>query len=938
MENKGSSAPRRGCLLKALLAAAGLCTVSVPMIVIGSLRFTIMDRTDIYDWSCTSSIGAQCSNGACPDPPGFFEYEGEYEQTMKALEFSIRGMAWKPDFATPVRYAYKRYEHFLRNQDNYSLSNTDFFPSLWGVDLDASEDWDISAYLAKDNPFKDRLSFVNALLHDTPPPSAFPKWFHRWMMGSMIFDRLATGKDPYAGKYVNNREIGLRFFAPIPLCNEAAQLALIEAAPSCPEKEARQFRLAVHALSDSANELAIDTLLKLCYKSCMEPAESCETATTKRSRFLRRLIQVGYLRLGEVSNCQKRHTSESCIFPLSEKAVHVDKGPAGELMRWLDMEPDDDQHTKWLKVIAAMQLGTYDELPDDIKFPESIFETKSTVRRFKNIAGPLGLDLWGGTGAIAGDDFVGDDGLIDFYQQTALQWPRGQRAAYMKRNAGNGSFMDISFETKLVQGPSGNIGKQADYDNDGDLDIFNGRGGWMSILQLPNSLYQNVDGVFYEVTRSSGDSLTGEKGTHSAAWVDFDLDGHLDLYVASEQNPCELFRNNGDKTFTEIAGKMGVAECGWVKGVAWGYLDSDDYPDLVVSSIAGNNQVYLNRGGNYFEDIALRANATGPRFSQPVAVVDIDNDGDDDIVYGAHRPPDPGELYAIYSGEPWDEQYIMDRRGLGDDSGLTQILLNRGDATFEDASARTDKRLLTSGVMAMNFGDIDNDGYVDFYLGTGWPDLRGLMPNIMLHNNKDGSFIDATFVGGFGHLQKGHGISFVDIQNDGNLDVAASMGGALTGDMFADALYLNPGHENNWIKISLIGHKSNRFGQGAKLILQTADGEVLYSVVGNAASFGSNPVKIHHVGLGKSTLSKLTVRWPHKDVPPQTIEKDLPTNAWIEIEEGMDGVRLRELRTFNLDADQLIEQFEAGGHCHHHDHHHMIDPREAEDAASLLFS
>ncbi|KAJ8612146.1 hypothetical protein CTAYLR_002463 [Chrysophaeum taylorii] len=884
-----------------------------------------MDHSDFYAFSCEGSVGAQCGGGACPDRSDDILYEGEYKRTIDQMEKSIRGVAWKPETNPIARGIWRRYMHFLTHQDNYTLFNTDFYPQLAGVDQD--ETWDLWKFVMSE--FKDRVSLVNAL--PPAPASSFPKWYYRWMMGSMVFERApTTAKDRRAGKYVQNREIGIRFFAPTPLCNLETQLSQIREAKVCEEREARMLYLSVHALCDAANDVALEQLLKLCYESCMEQSD-CLASETKRSRFVRRLIQVGYLRSGESRNCQKHHNSESCIFPLSEKAQHVDREPATELLtKWLSS--DSSQASKWLRLIAEMQLG--------LKKPSSSFppppallvseEEKKTVgrRRFKNIAGPLGLDLWGGTGAVTADMFLNEDGLMDFYQQTALQWPRGARSAVMKKNLRNGSFEDVSRKTKLIQGPSGNIGRQADFDNDGDLDLFNGRGGWMPFFLLPNSLYENKGGYFEEITRRAGD-MTGEKGTHSAAWADFDLDGFLDLFVAAEQNPCELFRNNGDKTFTDVAQKLGVADCGWVKGVAWGYLNNDSYPDLVVSSIAGPNQIYINENGQRFRDVAEPG--TGPRFSQPVAVVDLNNDGLDDIVFGAHRPPDPGELYSIYFEEPWEEKHVLESRGLSEDTGLTRVLLNSGNDTFQDVSLSTPRRLLQSGVMAMNFGDVDNDGFVDFYLGTGWPDLRGLMPNLMLRNLGNGSFEDITFSAGLGHLQKGHGICFLDVQNDGHLDIAASMGGAMTGDLFADALYLNPGDsENNWIKVSLVGSKANRLGQGARLVVETTHNQTVYTVVGNTASFGANPVKIHHVGLGSGDLAEIHVYWPHRDhLEPQTF-KSLPTNAWIELEEATGAWRQKALATYAIDADALIENHESshhtptkgggggggGGHCH----------------------
>src|SRR5437867_6081694 len=112
--------------------------------------------------------------------------------------------------------------------------------------------------------------------------------------------------------------------------------------------------------------------------------------------------------------------------------------------------------------------------------------------------------------------------------------------------------------------------------------------------------------------------------------------------------------------------------------------------------------------------------------------------------------------------------------------------------------------------MGCNFGDLDNDGYLDFYLGTGYTDYKQLMPNVMYHNQAGKRFADVSTAGGFAHLQKGHAVVFADLDNDGDQDVFEQMGGAFLGDKFADVLYENPGFDNHWITVQLIGVKTNR--------------------------------------------------------------------------------------------------------------------------------
>src|SRR5262249_29260832 len=137
--------------------------------------------------------------------------------------------------------------------------------------------------------------------------------------------------------------------------------------------------------------------------------------------------------------------------------------------------------------------------------------------------------------------------------------------------------------------------------------------------------------------------------------------------------------------------------------------------------------------------------------------------------------------------------------------------------------------------MSGNFGDLDNDGFLDFYLGTGGPYFGSLIPNEMFRNDGGRKFQNVTAAGGFGHLQKGHAIAFADLNNDGQQDVVLNVGGAFAGDNYYDAVFANPGHTNGWLTLNLIGQRSNRSAIGAriKVVTVTADGRrEIHRVVG----------------------------------------------------------------------------------------------------------
>src|SRR5207253_8853267 len=167
--------------------------------------------------------------------------------------------------------------------------------------------------------------------------------------------------------------------------------------------------------------------------------------------------------------------------------------------------------------------------------------------------------------------------------------------------------------------------------------------------------------------------------------------------------------------------------------------------------------------------------------------------------------------------------------------------------------------------MGCNFGDLDNDGFLDFYLATGNPNNAMLIPNRMFRNDAGKIFQDVTTSGGFGHLQKGHAVAFADFDNDGDQDVYAVMGGAYTGDTARNVLFENPGHGNHFIKLKLEGVQSNRSAIGArlKLLVQTLTGErAIQRVILTAGIFGSNPL-IQEIGVGDAKkILQAQIFWP----------------------------------------------------------------------------
>ncbi len=622
-----------------------------------------------------------------------------------------------------------------------------------------------------------------------------------------------------------------------------------------------------------------------------------------------RLLAVAYLRLGEEENCLLDHNRDSCLLPIEGGGVHrTPRGAEKALevyLRILAQEPDDLE-SRWLLNIAAMAVGRYPQgVPARWRIERSSFDSEAPLSRFVDVAPQTGLAVTALSGGVAMEDFNGD-GLLDVMVSS---WLLSDPLRFFL-NRGDGTFAERTRQAAL-DGLTGGLNLvHADYDNDGFADVLVLRGAWLGAFgHYPNSLLRNRgDGTFEDVTEAVG--LLDFHPTQTAGWADYDGDGRLDLFVGNEStpgedHPCQLFHQESDGTFREVAAEVGVAAGGMVKGVAWGDFDNDLRPDLYLSRLGSDNLLLHNEGptadgGWSFRDVTEAAGVGQPLHSFPTWFFDYDNDGWLDLFVSGYP-----EEYLTASVEA----VVADHLGLPTSAARPRLYRNLGDGSFEEVSraAGVDGVFFTMG---SNFGDLDNDGWLDFYLATGAPDYRGLMANRMLRNDRGRRFQDVTTAGGFGHLQKGHAIAFGDLDNDGDQDVYAVMGGAYPGDVYPNALFENPGGGGNWVTLRLQGVASNRSAIGARLALQVAaeDGEegerTIHVTVGTGGSFGSASLQ-QEIGLGAATvIGSLEVLWPSGEVQRFT---QLAVNRVYALREG-------ESKPVAITA----EPFQLGGGLSHH--------------------
>jgi hypothetical protein len=584
---------------------------------------------------------------------------------------------------------------------------------------------------------------------------------------------------------------------------------------------------------------------------------------------LRRLADwrgIAWLRLGEQENCIRHHGSDSCVIPIRGNGIHTVTGPSeaavqvyAELLR----RGSRDLKHVWLLNLASMTLGRWpDGVPEPWRIPPRAFDSEHDIGRFDDIAMDAGVATTALLGGSVMDDFDGD-GDLDLF---ASSWLLTDPLRYY-RNEGDGRFSDRTDAAGLTGVTGGGNLVHADYDGDGFLDLFVLRGGWLGEGgEHPNSLLRNRgNATFEDVTEAAG--LLTFHPSQTAAFADYDGDGFLDLFVGNESPaggaPCELWRNNGDGTFTDVAARVGADVVGFVKGVAWGDYDDDGRPDLYLSRFGQPNVLLHNDGpaeaGEWrFSDRTAQAGVAEPRRSFPTWFFDYDNDGRLDLFVGS---------FAGFGGDAL-RVVVADFLGAETSGERCRLFRNVGDGRFEDvtAAAGLDRVLL---VMGANYGDLDNDGWLDLYLGTGEPTLTTLVPNVALRNAEGQRFQDVTTSGGFGNLQKGHGIAFGDIDEDGDQDIYAVMGGAYSGDVYQNLLYRNPGHGNRWLTLRLRGTRANPFGLGARITVRVVEDSgarrEIHRVAGSGGSFGSSSLRAE-IGLGSATrIERVEVRWPGGD-------------------------------------------------------------------------
>jgi FG-GAP-like repeat/FG-GAP repeat len=491
-------------------------------------------------------------------------------------------------------------------------------------------------------------------------------------------------------------------------------------------------------------------------------------------------------------------------------------------------------------------------------------EAENSTLAFAERAKDLGVANYGTGRGVAVEDFD-KDGFLDIVtggQFEGLKYYKNDRGA---------RFIDETVKAGLDGVKQPFIITAADYDNDGWPDLFIARP--LGRFQL---FHNNQNGTFTDVTASSGlvDGMTDDEiaATWVSAWADVNNDGFLDLFLAqwSMKVPfakgllakpamdSKLFINDHGH-FIDRTREYGLADL--VKGqtyvgATFGDYNSDGYPDLFLSSPARAASVLLkNVAGQRF----YRTNAIPPdRCGFLAAFLDVNHDGKLDILQVGTGDARTATQMAVF-GEDLEKNR----------SNHTTLYVQTADGHFEGDGDFFDMPI---GAMGASFGDINNDGCYDFYLGTGDPESWFVLPNLMYLGESEGTHClirtkNISMLQGFGTVQKGHGIVFFDFNNDGKQDIYSSLGGMWPSDSWANQFFVNNSKVSaHWVDIRLHGHRTNFFGVGCtiRVIAESPEGESIerYYLMNNGTGFGSSPYLVHLGLMNAVRINKIEVYWP----------------------------------------------------------------------------
>jgi len=491
------------------------------------------------------------------------------------------------------------------------------------------------------------------------------------------------------------------------------------------------------------------------------------------------------------------------------------------------------------------------------------------------------------------------DGFPDIFlvNGSRLEGFPGGDAPYnhLFHNNRDGTFSDVTKAARLERSGWGQGVCVGDYDNDGMEDLF------VTYFGQPNVLYHNNgDGTFTDVTAQSGLVTAGRNWSSGCAFLDYDRDGKLDLFVASyvdldlTSTPLpgaspnclwkdvavfcgprglpfseqRLYRNQGHGIFSDVSGSAGILKAAGCHGlgVLTGDFENRGWPDVYVACDSTPSLLFRNNGNGTLTERGVQAG------------VAYNEDGLEQAGMGVSA--------ADYDGDGW-----LDILKTNFDGDIPDLYHNERDGTF---SLRTFDAKLGLNLKYLSWGggffDYDNDGWPDIFIANGhvYPELEShhhpespyRQRNLLYHNAGDGTFQDVTSIAGPGlELRRsGRGAAFGDLDNDGDLDII------INNQNDAPTLLRNEGgNKNHWLSVRTVGTLSNRDGIGACLILRASGRNQIDEVRSGGSYLSQNDLRVHF-GLGQTAkIDSLEIHWPSGITDKL---KNLPVDQFLTVQEG----------------------------------------------------
>lgn len=659
-----------------------------------------------------------------------------------------------------------------------------------------------------------------------------------------------------------------------------------------------------------------DAIWKLCKEGFMLPVGESDDAAMPFIHSPRFVLVDFYLRVRGLYDSSSSDSMDQLLADVKE--VYAERVPF----------PEDVLAPKWMAKRRADQLKTVDQFNVfyDFQFTDRGYESGIHFRnRISDDGGKTykAAHYDHGNGVAVAD--IDGDGLLDAYFVSQI----GPNALY--RNRGGGRFEDITAAAGVdVDDPVGVTASFADFDNDGDPDLF------VTNVRNGNILFQNDgSGHFTDITKKAG--VTHQGHSSGTVFFDYNNDGHLDMFVTNvgkyttdkiakvtneqvrgdgdktyeyylafedafgghlkpdARNETNiLYRNRGDGTFEDVTEQTRLKDFTWAGDACAADLNRDGWQDLYILNMQGHDEYYENVEGKYFKNRSRELFPKTPWGAMSIKAFDYDNDGDQDIIISdMHSDMSQRvgpEKEKLKSEMKWKESFLKTE---GQSVWGNALYRNNGDGTFTEVSDEMGAE--NYWPWGLSVGDLNADGFDDVFLASSMNFPFRYAVNTVLLNNRGQKFLDSEFILGveprrdgkfavpwfeldlegkdkdhkFAKWHQGRktvwsalgsrSSAIFDMDNDGDLDIITNEFNSVPMVLVSD---LSDKKKINWLKIDLVGSKSNRDGLGA-IVTVTADGKSYMKVRDGQSGYLSHSIMPLYFGLGDVRAGdRIVVQWP----------------------------------------------------------------------------